>query len=97
MLTVFIILIAIIFSAILRALMGLPWWLSSKESACNAGVIGVAGSIPGLGRSPEGGHSNPLQYTCLENPMNRGAWRAPDHRVVKSWTQLKQFSMHVEH
>ena len=44
---------------------GLPWWLSNKESACNAGNLG---SIPGLGRSPGGGHGNPLQYSCLENP-----------------------------
>ena len=44
---------------------GLPWWLSSKESACNAGC---AGSIPGLERPPGGGHGNPLQYSCLENP-----------------------------
>ena len=44
---------------------GLPWWLSSKESACNEGDLG---SIPGLGRSPEGGHGNPLLYSCLENP-----------------------------
>ena len=44
-----------------------------KESVCNAGDLG---SIPGSGRSPGGGHSNPLQYSCLENPMDRGAWRA---------------------
>ena len=54
----------------------LPWWLSGKESACNAGD---AGSIPGWGRSPGGGHGNPLRYAyaCLENPMNRGDWQAP--------------------
>ena len=63
--------------------MGLPWWLRSKESACNAGVIGVAGSIPGLGRSPEGGHSNPLQYSYWENPMDRGTWWATVHAVAK--------------
>ena len=45
-------------------------------------------SIPGLGRSPGGGHSNPLQYSCLENPMDRGAWQATVHEVTKSWTQL---------
>ena len=44
-----------------------------KESACSAGDLG---SIPGLGRSPGGGHGNPLQYSCLENPMDRGAWQA---------------------
>ena len=47
---------------------GLPWWLSSKESACNAGATGDAGSILGLGRSPGGGNGNSLQYSCLENP-----------------------------
>ena len=50
----------------------LPWWLSSKESACNRGDADV-GSIPGWGRSPGGGHGNPLQNSCLENPMDRGA------------------------
>ena len=48
--------------------MGLPWWLSGKESACNARASGDAGSIPGSGRSPGGGHGHPLQYSCLENP-----------------------------
>ena len=58
-----------------------------KESACNAGD---AGSIPGWGRCPGGGHGNPLQYPCLENPTDRGAWRAAVHRVTKSRTRLKQ-------
>ena len=47
---------------------GLPQWLSSKESTCNAGAAGDSGSIPGLGRSPGGGHGNRLQHSCLENP-----------------------------
>ena len=47
------------------------------------------------GRPPGGGHGNPLQYSCLESPMNRGAWRAIVHRVAKSHTQLKQLSMHA--
>ena len=51
------------------------------------------GSVPGLGRSPGGGHGNPLQYSCLENPVDRGAWRAMVHRVAKSWTRLKQLSI----
>ena len=51
------------------------------------------GSIPGLGRSPGGGNGNPLQYSCLENPMDRGAWRATVHRVVKSQVQL---SVHTQ-
>ena len=50
--------------------------------------------IPGLGRSPGGGHGNPLQYSCLENPMNRGAWWAAVHRVAKSQTWLNQLSKH---
>ena len=70
-------------------LYGLPWWLSGKESACNAGD---QGSIPGLGRSPGGGQSNPLQYFCLENSMDRGAWWATVHRVAQSRTWLKQVS-----
>ena len=57
-----------------------------KESACNAGNLG---SIPGSGRSPGGGHSNPLQYYCLENSMDRGAWWVAVHVVIKSCTQLK--------
>ena len=48
----------------------------SKESACNSGVTGDVGSIPGLGRSPGGGHGNSLQYSCLENSMDRIAWWA---------------------
>ena len=49
------------------------------------------GVIPGLGRSPGGGHVNPSQYSCLENPMDRGAWRATLHGVTKSRTQLSNF------
>ena len=49
---------------------------------------GDAGLIPRSGRSPGGGNSNPLQYFCLENPMNRGAWRDRDHGVAKSWIPL---------
>ena len=58
---------------------------NSKESACNAGDLG---SIPGLARSPGEGHGNPLQYSCLENSVDRGAWWAPVHGVAKSRTQL---------
>ena len=50
-----------------------------KGLPANAGDTGDVGSIPGLGRSPAGGNGNPLQYSCLENPMNRGAWWAPVH------------------
>ena len=66
---------------------GLPWWLSDKESSCNAGATGDVGSILGSGRSPGEGHGNPLQYSCLENPMNRGCWRATVYSVAKSWTE----------
>ena len=64
---------------------GFPGGSDVKESACNARDLG---SIPGLGRSPGGGHGNPLCYSCLENPMDRGAWRATVHGVAKSQTQL---------
>ena len=53
----------------------------------NTGDIRDVGSVPGSGRSPGGGRGNPLQYACLENPMDRGAWRAPVHGVAKSHTQ----------
>ena len=59
----------------------------------NAGDIKHVGLTPGLGKSPEGGHGNSLQYSCLENPMDRGAWWAIFHRVAKSQTQLKQLSI----
>ena len=54
-----------------------------KESACNTGNTGDTGSIPGLGRSPGEGHGYPLQYSCLENPMNRGAWQVTVQRVAE--------------
>ena len=73
----------------------LPCGSVGKESSSNAGDTGVTGSIPGLGRSYRGGHGNPLQYSCLENPMDRRAWRAIVHRVTKSWTRLNRLSMHT--
>ena len=79
----------------LGAHQGLPPWLSSKESTFNAGAAGDIGLIPGLGRSPGGGHGNPLQYSFLENPMDRGAWQATVHRVKKSQTLLKRLSTHT--
>ena len=54
--------------------MGFPEGSVDKESACNAGDTGDAGSIPGSGRSPGGGHGNPFQYSCLKNPMNMSGW-----------------------
>ena len=62
------------------AFMGFPGSLDGKESASNAGD---PSSIPGSGRSPGEGHGNPLQYSCLENPMDRGAWQATVHGVAK--------------
>ena len=61
----------------------LPWWLKGKESACNAGDTGDSVLIPGWGRSPGRGNGNPLQYSCLQNPIDRGAWQATGHRVTK--------------
>ena len=58
----------------------LPWWLSSKELACNTGDWG---SIPGWGRYSGEGNGNPFQYSCLGNPKDRGAWRATDYGVTK--------------
>ena len=58
-----------------------------KESACQCRRHKKYGSIPGLGISSGGGHGNPLQYSCLENPMDRGAWGATVHGVAKRWTQ----------
>ena len=60
-----------------------------KNPPANAGDIRDTGSIPGLGKFPEGEHGNPLQYPCLENPMDRGAWWALIHRIPKSWTWRK--------
>ena len=60
-----------------------------KNPPANAGDVRDAGSIPGWGRSRGEGHGYPLQYACLENPMDRGAWRATVHSVTKSRTRLK--------
>ena len=65
--------------------MGFPFSSVSKESACSAGV---PGSIPGLGRSCGEGNGNPLQYPCLENLMDRGAWWTAVHGVAKSQARL---------
>ena len=65
---------------------GLPWWRNAKESTCSAGAAGDVGSIPGLGGSPGEGNGNPLQYSHLENSMDRGAWQAIVHGVADCWT-----------
>ena len=63
---------------------GFPGDSDSKESTCNADLV----SIPGLGKSPGDGNGNPLQCSCLENPVDRGAWQATVHGVAKSQTPL---------
>ena len=65
-----------------------------KNLPANAGDIRDAGSIPGLGRSLGVGNGTPLQYSCLENFMDRGAWQGAIHGVAKNWTWLKQLSTH---
>ena len=77
--------------ASIRGNYGLPMWLSSKESTYNAGD---AGSIPGSAKSPRGRNSSPLQYSCLENPMDRGAWQATVH-VVAELDTTRRISMHA--
>ena len=75
---------------------GFPCGTSGKEPACRCGLDERdVGSASGSGRSPGGGHSNPLQCSCLESPMDRGAWQAAVHRVTQSQTQLKRLSMHM--
>ena len=68
--------------------LGFPGGVEVKASACNVGDLG---SIPGWGRSPGEGNGNPLQYSCLENPMDGGAWWAAVHGVAKSQTRLRDF------
>ena len=63
-----------------------------KTPPVNAGDVRDAGSIPGLERSPGGGHGNPLQYSCLENPMDRGAWQATVHWDHKEADMIEQLS-----
>ena len=70
----------------MKAFRGFPGGSVIKNPPANAGGAGDLGLIPGSGRSPGGGHGNPLQYSCLENPMNRGTWWATVHGVAKSQT-----------
>ena len=72
--------------------MGFPGGSVGKESACNARD---AGSIPGLGRFPGGGHGNPLQYPCLENPKDEGGWQATVHRIAELDTT--EATEHIQH
>ena len=68
-----------------------------KNPLAKAGDVIDMGSIPGWGRSLGAGHGHPLQCSCLENPMDRGAWRATVHGVAESQTRLKQLSTHPQH
>ena len=85
------------FRVIWRYIWGFPGGSVGKESTCSAGDTEDMGSVAGLGRFPGGGHGNPLQYSCLENPMDRGAWQAIVDRVTKSWTWLKWLSTAQEY
>ena len=71
----------------------IPW---RRTPPANAGDARDLGLIPGLGRSPGGGNGNPLQYSCLENPMDRGAWQAAVQGVAKSQTGLSEHASYVE-
>ena len=74
---------------------GFPGGTSDKELPVNAGDVRDEDSIPGSVISSGGGHDSPFQYSCLENLMDRGAWRAIVHRVAKSQTRLKRLSRHA--
>ena len=74
--------------------MGFPGGSEVKASACNVGDLGP---IPGSGRSPGEGNGNPLQYSCLGNPMDRGAWWATVHGVAKSRTRLSDFTFTLKY
>ena len=72
--------------------MGFPGGSDIRESTCNAGDLGL---FPGLGRSPGGGHGNPLQYSCMENPMDR-AWQAMVHGVAVRYDRKIKHSTHAQ-
>ena len=72
--------------------MGFLGGSEGKASACNAGELGL---IPGSGRSPGEGNGNPLQYSCLENPMDREAWYTTVRGIAKSWTQMSDFTFFI--
>ena len=75
-----------LFSQAQQVTLGFPSGSAVKNPPATVGDTGDMSSIPGLGRSPGGGCGNPLQYSCLENPMERGAWRATVHGITKSGT-----------
>ena len=81
-----------------ESVVSLLWYIDGREGLggsevkASASNAGDPGSIHGLGRSPGEGNGNPLQYSCLENPTDRGAWQATVHGVAKSWTELSHFT-----
>ena len=77
-------------------MLSFPGGSVGKNTPANAGVMGDAGSIPGWGRSAGEGNGNQLQYSCLENSMDRGAWRAAIHGVAKNQTQLSDTRAHMQ-
>ena len=83
------------FTKQLLCVKGFPGSSSGKEPACQCRKYKRHGFDPGLERSPGEGLGNQLQYSCLENPKDRGAWAATVHRVTKSWTLLKQLNRHA--
>ena len=80
-----------VFLKLIMTILGFSGGSDGTESACNAGELGL---IPGSGRPPGEGNGNPLQYSCLENSMDRGAWQAAVYSVAKSWAQLS--NKHIE-
>ena len=83
------------YEAVVTTSWGFPGAVVVKNPPANAGDIREAGSIPGLGRCPGEGNGNPFQYSCQENPMDRGAWQAMVHSIAKNRTRLKQLSRHT--
>ena len=79
------------------SLLGFPGGIAVKNQPANAADARVAGSIPGSETSSRGGNDNPVQYSCLDNPMDRRAWRATVHEVTKSWTWLSNWMSKLNH
>ena len=77
--------VLVILNMFIKAHKGFPVGSVVKNPPASKGATGDVGLIPGLGRFPGGGNGNPLWYSCLENPMDRGAWWATVHRVLKNW------------
>ena len=87
----------IVINEAVRKIAGLPWWLSSKESACNVGDVRDVGLIPLSERSSGEGNGNQLQYSCLENPMYRKGRRATVHGVTENQKRLSALRLTYMH